>query len=70
MVEEALEVQRFTRGAVARRRQKMMISVWWVIVAAFIGMGLGMLVFALMTMAGSEPMQLPPDAVAEPPAVQ
>jgi hypothetical protein len=49
----------------------MMVSMWWVIVAAFVGVGIGMFLFALMAMAGSEPaMQLPPDAAIEPPALQ
>lgn len=48
-----------------------MISVWWLIVAVFAGVGLGMFVFALMAMAGSEPtMQLPPEGVAEQPMPQ
>jgi hypothetical protein len=48
----------------------MMIPMWWAIAAALIGVGLGMFLFALMAMAGSEPMELPPDALPEPPAMQ
>lgn len=32
-----------------------MVSAWWLLVAACVGVSIGMFLFAVMTMAGTEP---------------